>query len=70
MIDLHVTNPDCHNQSKVEGVMKEMRKKGFRLVLRKKVPHILWYYGLKWVADFMQRTDSSAGSLHYLTSLE
>ena len=25
-IDLHVTEPHCHNQSKVEGVVREIRK--------------------------------------------
>ena len=39
-------------------------------MLRKKVPHRLWDHGIKWVADLMQRTSSSAGSLHYRTSIE
>ena len=39
-------------------------------MLRKKVPHRLWYYGLKWVVEIIQRTDGSAVSLHYWTSLE
>ena len=39
-------------------------------MLRKKVPHILWDYGLKWVVEIMQRTDVSEGYLHYSTSLE
>ena len=47
-----------------------MRKKWFRVMLKKKIPHRLWDYGLKWVADIMQRTSGSAGSLHYCTSLE
>ena len=34
-IDLHVTNPDCRNQSKVEGATREMRKKWFIVMLRK-----------------------------------
>ena len=57
-IDLHVANPDLHNQSKVEGVMKEMRKKWFRVMLRKKVPRRLGYYRLKWVAEIVQRNAS------------
>ena len=48
----------------------EMRKKWFIVILRKKVPHILWDYGLKWVAEIMQRTAGLSGSLHYRTSLE
>ena len=69
-IDLHVTKPGRHNQSKVEGVIREMCKKWFGVMLRKKVLHILWYYGIKWVAEIMQQSAGSAGSLHYLASLE
>ena len=69
-IYLHVTNPYFHNQSKVEGVIREMRKKCFHVIIRTKVPQRLWDYGLKWVADIMQRNYGSAGSLHYRTSLE
>ena len=51
-------------------MIREMRIKWFRVMLRKKVPHRLWDYGLKWVAEIMQRTAGSEGSLHYCTSLE
>ena len=46
-IDLHITKPDCHNQSRVKGVIREMCKKWFRFMIRKKFPHRLWDYGLK-----------------------
>ena len=39
-------------------------------MLRKKVPHRLRDYGLKWVVDIMHRTTGSAGSLNYFISLE
>ena len=52
-IDLHVTYPYCHNQSEIEGVIREMCKKWFRVILRKKFSHILWDYGLTWVAEIM-----------------
>ena len=48
-IDIHVTKPYCHNQSKVEGVIREMRKKCFCVMLRKKVLRRLWDYGIEWV---------------------
>ena len=47
-----------------------MRKKWFKVILRKKFPHRLWDYGLKWVAYIMHRTSGSAGSLNYCTYLE
>ena len=69
-IDLQATDPDCHNQSKVEGVIREMCKKWFRVMIIKKVPHILRDYEIKWVAEIMQSTSGSEDSLHYCTSLE
>ena len=49
-IDLHVTKPHRHNQSKVEG---EIQKRWFRIMLKKKVPKRLWDYGIKWVCEVM-----------------
>ena len=69
-IDLHVTKPDRHHQSKVGGVIREMQKNWFRVKLRKEVPYRLWGCVLKWVTNIMQRTAGSASSLHYRTSLE
>ena len=47
-----------------------MRNQWFIVILKKKVPHILWDYGSNWVAEIMQRTYDSAGYLYYCTSLE
>ena len=62
-IDLHVTEPNCHNQSKVEGVIWEIRKRWFHIMLKKKVPRWLWDYGIKWVCKVMQHTASTSGDL-------
>ena len=69
-IDLHVTEPHCHNQSKVEGVIWEIQKRWFRIMLKKKVPRRLWDYGVKWVCEVMQRTASMSGDLSGRTALE
>ena len=69
-IDLHITKPYCHNQSKVEGVVREIRKRWFRIMLKKKVPRWLWDYGIKWVCEVMQRTASLSGDLSGRTALE
>ena len=37
-INLHVTEPHRHNRWKVEGVVWEIRKRWFRVMLNKKVP--------------------------------
>ena len=68
-IDLHVTEPHCHNQSKVEGIVREIRKHWFCIML-KKVPKRLWDYGIKWVCEVMQRTASTSGDLSGRTALE
>ena len=69
-IDLHVTEPHCHNQSKVEGVVQEIRKRWFRVMLKKKVPKRLWDYSIKWVGEVMQCTASTSGDLSGRTALE
>ena len=69
-IDLHQIEPYRHNQSKVEGVIREARKRWFRLMAKKKVPHRLWDYGLQWVCETSQLTASEAGNLNGRTALE
>ena len=69
-IDLHTTEPHRHNQSKVEGVIRELRKNWFRTMHRKRVPKRLLDYGLKWVSDVRVRTSSDAGDLRKRTPLE
>ena len=66
----HVIEPDRHNQNKVEGVIREIRKKWYRVMLKKKTPRRLWDYGLRWVCEIMQRTASWSGSLEGRTPLE
>ena len=62
-INLHVTEPHRHNQSKVEGVVQEIRKHWFHIVLKKKVRKRLWDYGIKWVCEVMQYTAFTSGYL-------
>ena len=62
-IDLHVTEPHHHNQSKVEGVVREIRKRWFWVMLKKKVTKQLWDYGIKWVCEVMQCTASTSWDL-------
>ena len=69
-IDFHITEPERYNQSKAEGVIREIRKKWFRVMTKSAVPKRLWDYGLRWVVEIMQRTASDAGDLWGRTSLE
>ena len=69
-IDIHLTEPDRHNQSKVEGVIRELRKQWFWVMLTQRVPNLLWDYAIRWVCKIMQRTASNSGRLHGRTPLE
>jgi phage gp16-like protein len=46
-IQQHVSEQDMHNQSPAEGVVREMRKKWYRIMFRKNVSKILWDYGMR-----------------------
>ena len=37
-IDYHVTEPERHNQNPAEGVIREIRRKWYRIMVRKRVP--------------------------------
>ena len=62
-IDFHVAEAERHNQNPAEGVIREIRKKWFRVMVRKQVPRRLWDYGMRWVCETMQRTSTTAGGL-------
>jgi len=55
-IDLHISEPGRHNQSPSEGVTREMKRKWYRIMFKKRVPKQLWDYGFRWVCETMQRT--------------
>ena len=62
-IDYHIIEPDSPNQNPCEHTIGELRRKWFRLMIRKRIPEKLWDYGFCWVAETMSMTFSSAGNL-------
>ena len=48
--------PNLHNQSPAQGVVREVRRKWYRVMFRKRVPQIFWDYGMRWVCDVMSRS--------------
>ena len=62
-IDYHISEPDLHNQNPVEGVIGELRRKWYRIMIRKRIPKQLWDYGLKWVSETSSLTHTTAGVL-------
>lgn len=69
-IDFHIIEPERHNQNPCEGVIREVRRKWFRTMIRKRVPRKLWDYGMRWVCETMQRTSTQAGGLNGCTPIE
>ena len=69
-IDFHISEPDMHNQNPVEGVIRELRRKWYRIMIQQRVPEQLWDYGLRWVSETTSLTSSTAGTLNSRTPLE
>ena len=53
-INYHVMEQERYNQLQVEEVIREVRKKWFRVMTKKYIPKQLWDYGLRWVVEIMQ----------------
>jgi hypothetical protein len=47
---------NLHNQSPAEGVVREVRRKWYRVMFRKNIPKTFWDYSLRWVCETMSRT--------------
>ena len=69
-IDYHLIEPERHNHNRAESVIRELKKKWFRVMSRRKVPKRLRVYGLRWVADIMQRSSNSVSRLRGRTPIE
>lgn len=69
-IKFHITEPFRHNQNRAETVIRELRRKWFRTMIRRRVPRRLWDYGLKWCAQVMSRTSNSVFSLNGRVPIE
>lgn len=56
-VDYHVTEPERPNHNFAEGVIREIRKKWYRIMVRKRVPQRLW------VCDIQNRTANTSRDL-------
>jgi hypothetical protein len=63
--DMRVTRTEAEqsNQNPAEGVIREVRRKWFRIMIRKRVPRKLWDYGARWTAQVMQRKREDCAAL-------
>jgi hypothetical protein len=62
-IKVKTTEPEHPNHNPAEGVIREVRRRWFRTMIRKRVPRRLWDYGVRWTTQVMQRTSTQAGGL-------
>ena len=62
--DYHISEPDRPNQKPAEGVIRELRRKWFQMMIQKRVPRRLWDYGYRHVCKVMQHTASHSGRLN------
>ncbi len=69
-IDYHVTEPYRPNHNFAEGVICEIRRKWFRIMVQKNVPQRLWDYGLQWVCDIQNHTSNSSREVDRRCPLE
>ena len=63
-IHYHISEHDLHNQNPVEGVVKEVRRKWYHTMVKKRVPKQLWDYGVIWVSEVMSMTHYSENSVN------
>jgi hypothetical protein len=69
-IDYHITEPNRPQQNRAETVIREVKKRWFRQMVKRKVPKRLWDYGIVWVCEVMLLTSNSSFSLDGRTPME
>ena len=50
-IKYHVSSPRRPNENPSEGGIRELKKRWYRIMIKKKVPRRLWDFGLVWVCE-------------------
>ena len=58
------------NQNPAESVIRELKRKWYRILYKMNCPIRIWDYGLQWAAEIMNVTASRAGNLNGRTPLE
>ena len=62
-ISLTRTKPERTNQNTEERVVREVQRRWFQTMIRNIVPRKLWYYGVQWTTQVIQRTSTQSGGL-------
>ena len=69
-IEHHMSEPHRPQQNRAESVIREVKKRWFRQMTKRRVPKRLWDYGIVWVCEIMSLTANSAFALEGRTPME
>ena len=69
-IDHHLSEPHRPQQNRAESVIREVKKRWFRQMTKRRVPKRLWDYGIVWVCEIMSLTSNSTFALDGRTPIE
>ena len=69
-IKYHVSSPRRPNENPAEGSIREIKKRWYRIMMKKKVPPRLWDYGIVWTCETANLTVSSSRYADGRTPLE
>ena len=70
VIDYHVSSPRRPNENPAEGSIREIRRRWYMTMTRKKVPKRLWDYLIIWICETGNLSVSSSKYAHGRTALE
>ena len=66
----HISSSLIPNENRAEGSISELKKRWYRIMLKNKVPEILWDYGLVWISKTGDLSVSSSRYASGRTPLE
>ena len=66
----HVSSPIIPNENPTEGAISEIKKRWYKIMLKNKVPNIVWDYGLIWICETGNLSVSSSRCASGRTLLE
>ena len=68
-IDYHVIEPERYNENPTEGVIREVWRKWYHMMIWDRVQKKFWDYGMQWVCEVMQRTHVCANRMDGCVSI-
>jgi hypothetical protein len=69
-IQHHVSEPRRPQQNRAESVIREVKRRWFRQMTKRRVPKRFWDYGIIWVCEVMSLTAISSFALEGRTPVE